>query len=79
KFMPRFDGPYPITAVDQQHSTVTLDMPNNNKNKVNVFHTSQVLPFKENDDDLFPSRKLEKPPPMVIDGDDEYFIKDIID
>ncbi|KAF4622194.1 hypothetical protein D9613_009369 [Agrocybe pediades] len=79
KFMPRFDGPFTITAVDQPHSTVTLEMPNNNKNKVNVFHTSQVLPYKENDDDLFPSRKLAKPAPVIVDGDDEYFIRDIID
>ncbi|KAF9544701.1 hypothetical protein CPC08DRAFT_606426, partial [Agrocybe pediades] len=44
-----------------------------------VFHTSQILPYKENDDDLFPSRKLAKPAPVIIDGDDEYFIRDIID
>lgn len=62
KFMPRFDGPYRVTATDESHSTVTLDMPRN-PNIFPVFHTSEVLPFKENDDTLFPERALHPPNP----------------
>ncbi len=53
KFMPRFDGPYQITSTDENHSTVTLDMLQHTSLFL-VFHTSEILPFKENDDRLFP-------------------------
>ncbi|CAA7258848.1 unnamed protein product [Cyclocybe aegerita] len=78
KFMPRYDGPYRITDVDEDHSTVTLDLPNS-PNMFPVFHTSQVKPFTENDATLFPSREFEKPPPIVTENGEEYYIRDIID
>lgn len=57
KFMPRFDGPFTIKNTDEKHSTVTLDLPNL-PNIFPVFHTSEIKPFIENDDSLFPSRAL---------------------
>ncbi|KAJ3491013.1 hypothetical protein NLJ89_g11381 [Agrocybe chaxingu] len=78
KFMPRYNGPYRITDVDEDHSTVTLDLPNS-PNMFPVFHTSQVKPFTENDATLFPSREFEKPPPIVTENGEEYYIRDIID
>jgi hypothetical protein len=78
KFMPRFDGPYRITATDEKHSTVTLDLPNS-PHAFPVFHTSELLPFKENDDDLFPHRALVPPTPVVRDGEQEFFIDKIVD
>ncbi|GLB45207.1 hypothetical protein LshimejAT787_2001120 [Lyophyllum shimeji] len=45
----------------------------------NTFHTSQVLPFVENDKDLFPSREYAEPPPVVTeDGLEEWFVDSII-
>jgi hypothetical protein len=35
---------------------------------------SQVLPFVENDNSLFPSRQLTQPAPLIIDDEEEYFI-----
>ena len=67
KFMPRFDGPYNITATDERHSTVTLKLPGHSTN-FPVFHTSEVKLFKENDDTLFPTRALAPPDPILIDG-----------
>jgi transposase InsO family protein len=78
KFMPRYDGPYAITATDEAHSTVTLDIPHK-PNLFPVFHTSEVHPFKENDDDLFPLRALHPPPPLTIDNHQEFFIDKIVD
>ncbi|CAA7264090.1 unnamed protein product [Cyclocybe aegerita] len=78
KFMPRYDGPYRITDVDEDHSTVTLNLPNS-PNMFPVFHTSQVKPFTENDATLFPSREFEKPLPIVTENGEEYYIRDIID
>ena len=76
--MPRFDGPYCILATNQKHSTVTLDIPNT-PNAFPVFHSSEVSPFNENDDNLFPSRALNPPKPILVDGEQEFFIEKIVD
>jgi len=79
KFMPCYDSPYTIIDVDEDHSTVTLDLPNS-PNIFPVFHTSEVLPYIECDTSLFPSRHLEEPPPIItLDGHKEYFIDKILD
>ena len=78
KFMPRFDGPYRILATNKTHSTVTLDIPEA-PNAFPVFHSSEVTLFKENDDNLFPSRALNPPKPILVDGEQEFFIEKIVD
>ena len=78
KFMPCFDGPYMVTAIAPHVSTITLDMPNT-PNAFPVFHTSQVCPLRMNDTNLFPSRKLERPGPVLIDGEEEFTIDHILD
>ena len=78
KFMPCFDGPFVIKDTDEKHSTVTLDLPNL-PNIFPVFHSSEVKPFTENNDDLFPSRALLLPEPVTIDGQQEFFIDRIVD
>ena len=77
KFMARHTGPFRITEIDEEHSTVTLDLPNS-ANFYPVFHTSEVIPFIENDDDLFPSRARHKPSPVVIEGAEEHFVDCIV-
>ena len=44
-----------------------------------TFHTSQVLPFVENDSSLFPSRTLQQPPPVIIDSEEAYYVDGILD
>jgi hypothetical protein len=78
KFMPRFDGPFTIKNTDEHHSTVTLDLPTR-PNIFPIFHTSEVKPFLENDDSLFPSRALIPRDPITIDGQQEFFIDKIVD
>ena len=78
KFMPRFDGPYTITAVDKKHSTVTIDIPHA-PHLFPVFHTSEVIPFQENDNSLFPTRIPTPPEPLMINGEQEFFIDKIVD
>ena len=79
KFMPRFDGLYTIINLDEQHSTVTLDLPNS-PNIHPTFHTSEVLPYIKSDTTLFPSRHFEEPDPITTDeGEEEYFIERILD
>jgi hypothetical protein len=78
KFMPRFDGPFTIKNTNEKHSTVTLDLPNLPQ-IFPVFHTSEIRPFSENDDSLFPSRALIPPKPITINGQQEFFIDKIVD
>lgn len=79
KFMPRFDGPYDILKAYPTSSIYTLRMPPGSKNHP-TFHSSQLRAFVENDDSMFPSRKLAQPGPIVTsEGTTEYFIDKIID
>ena len=78
KFMPHYNGPYHITAVDHIHSTVTLELPNK-PNIFPTFHFLQIIPFIENDNILFPQQQLTQPPPIVIDNEEEFFIDYILD
>jgi hypothetical protein len=78
KFMPQFDGPYEIIKVDPEHSTVTLNLPRS-PDIFPVFRTSEIMPFIENDESLFPSRTLHAPEPINIDNNLEHYIDKIID
>ena len=78
KFMPRFDGPYEITKINPDHSTVTLHLPRS-PDVFPVFHTSEILPFIENDESLFPSRSLHPPEPINVNDNLEHYIDKIID
>ena len=79
KFMPHFDGPYTVVNTDEKHSTVTIELPNT-PNVFPTFHTSEILPFIENNNSLFPSRKFEEPLPILTpEGNEEYFIERILD
>lgn len=76
--MPRYDRPYNITSINPKHSTVTLQLPNSH-NVFPVFHTSEVLPFIENDETLFPFCTLHSPEPVTVNLQLEHFVDRIID
>lgn len=78
KFMPCYNGPYLVTNTAPDVLTVTVDMPNN-PNTFPTFHTSQVLLFVENDDELFPLWKQDQLEPVVIKGENEYYVDRILD
>jgi hypothetical protein len=42
----------------------------------NVFHVSLLEPTA---DDAYPGQNMEPPPPVDIDGEDEYFIEAVLD
>jgi hypothetical protein len=77
--MPRFDGPYEITAAFPEKSVYTLRLPNN-PTSYPGFHASLLKPFILNDPDLFPNRALVKPGIVVTeDGSEETLIDRIVD
>jgi len=77
KFMARFDGPFTITGINEEHSTVTLNLPNS-ANYYPVIHTSNLIPAVENDDTLFPSRASHKPAPILVNSQVEHYVEQII-
>ena len=58
KLMPKFIGPYKILKAMNESSNVTLELPQEFKDrKINpTFHTNLVRPYIKNDDILFPKR-----------------------
>jgi hypothetical protein len=79
KFMPRFNGSFGVTHMYPDSSTYTLLLPEAT-NIYRTFHSSLLRPFIENDPNLFPSRTLECPGPVVTaKGETEYFIDWIVD
>lgn len=76
--MPQYDGPYIVTQMAPDISTIMVDMPNN-LNTFPTFHTSQALPFRENDRELFPMRELEQPELIMLEGETEYYVDQILD
>lgn len=79
KFFPRYDGPYKVIAGHPEMSTYTLELPAHS-NIFPTFHSSELLPFCENDDVLFAGRKKECPGPVIMDdGSHEYVLERILD
>ncbi len=56
----------------------TLELPNS-PNIFPVFHTSEIQPFRENNNERFPDRALHPPNPISINGQNEFFIDRIVD
>ena len=78
KLIPRYDGPYEVMDTNSDASVVELHIPSA-PNIFPIFHTSLVKPFQQNDDSKYPSRTLDAPGPVEIDGEEEYFIDRIVD
>ena len=79
KFMPCFDSPYHIVRSPPTKSNYTLELPNE-PNHFPTFHSSLLCPYHDNDIDLFPSRALAMPGPVVTtDGEEEWMIQWILD
>jgi hypothetical protein len=77
KFFPRWDGPYRIINSHPEASTYTLDI---RTNTYPVYHTAQLKKHHANDNNLFPSRQLAHPGPIVTsEGFEEYSVEEIID
>lgn len=78
KLMLRFDGPFLTMQAHPEKSNYTLHLPNEPKH-FPTFHTSQLQSFVPNNNNLFPSRKLPQPGPVVTsEGQQEWLIDRII-
>ena len=64
KFMVRYDGPYKALTSHLDTSTYMLDVPPTS-NIFSTVHSSDLKCFIPNDDECYPSRKHERPGPIV--------------
>lgn len=78
KLVSRWEGPYIVTHVNDEFSTVTLQLPEGDYS-FPTFHTRLVKPYKSNDDEMFPGRKRAPPDPVEVDGELEHFVEKIVD
>lgn len=67
-------GPFEIIARPGSHS-YTLWLPQSMRSIHSVFHVSQLISFPENP---FPGRIQPPPPPVEVDGEEEYKIAEIL-
>lgn len=79
KFMPRFDGPYSIVSANPESSTYTLDLPEHT-NVYPTFHVSELKKHVPNNAELYPSRELQRPGPIVTqNGTEEWEVQKLLD
>jgi hypothetical protein len=77
--MPQFDSPFTVPKANPTKSAYTLNLPNK-PNRFPTFHSSLLRQFIPNNDNLFPSRELSQPGPVVTpDGEEEWLIDRIMD
>ena len=80
KFVPKFIGPYPITAAFPASSNFEVALPPHLCIH-HRFHASKLRLHFPNDDLRFPSRKFDKPPPEpdASDGNtNEYVVEKVV-
>ena len=78
--MPIFIGPYKILKVMNNSSNITLELPQEFKDrKINpTYHTSLVPPYVKNNDILFPRRDTKVYYNFRNDKDQEWLVKEIL-
>ena len=78
--MPKFIGPYKILKAMNESSNVTLELPQEFKDrKINpTSHTNLVQPYIKNNDILFPKRDTKVYYDFGNDKDQEWLIKEIL-
>ena len=79
KLMPRSDGPFQVIQAFPERSVYTLQLPGDTQTFPG-FHASQLRRYRDNDDLLYPSRALERPPAVQGEGEEqEWELESIVD
>ena len=74
KFKPRYIGPFKVARQIKQ-DTYALHLPDHMRVH-NVFHASQLLPFRQRGEWVFPA--LERPGPVLVDGVEEHLVDKVL-
>ncbi len=80
KLLPLFIGPYEVIRVDNSTSNVTLELPQELKERriTPTFHASLIRPHYPNDDEVFPRREVKSHYDFGDTGEQEWFVDEII-
>jgi hypothetical protein len=80
KLVPRYIGPYCVLEANNKASTVTLELPDDLKNRrvSPTFHTNLVRWYIANNDDLFPKREAKSFYDFGVTADEEWLVDEII-
>lgn len=78
KFYARYDGPYTILKAHPDADAYTLDMPTS-ANPMLSYYIGDLSPYVENDDVLFPGRRLPRLGPVTVDGVEEFKLDSVVD
>ena len=78
--MPKFIGPYKILKAMNESSNITLELPQEFKDrKINpTFHTNLVWPYIKNNDILFPQRDTKVFYDFGNNEDQEWLVEEIL-
>ena len=75
--MARFDRPFEVTSVHKEALMVSIDVPTQ-PNAFPTYYTGHIKPFKANNTEKYPSRTLQEPGPIMVDGVEEYTVEKIV-
>ena len=80
KLMPKFIGPYKILKAMNLSLNITLELPQELKDRKikPTFHTNLVRPYIKNDDILFPKRNTKVFYDFGNDEDQEWLVEEIL-
>ncbi|SGY32227.1 BQ5605_C002g01336 [Microbotryum silenes-dioicae] len=78
KLFDRFEGPYKVIAANVATSNYTLQLSEGDRSHP-TFHVSKLRPYRANDPDLFPNREPARPKPVIVDGHDEWVVREILE
>ena len=79
KFYPRFAGPFEIIDAKLETSTYKLQLPPEYSTTHPTFYAKRLKLVIDNNNDLFPTHTMPKPPSVIDGTDDKYEIEYIRD
>lgn len=78
KLTPKYTGPFVIEEV-KSPVTYKLKLPPSLSRIHNVFHSSQLKPYYVDDGQYLGRPRISRPPPEIIDGEEEWGVERILD
>ena len=79
KLSDRYAGPFRVAEVRDNGVNVRLDLPAAFKRVHPVFHVEKIKRFTESRQDWPGRPQPERPPPVLVDGTEQYWAKRILD
>ena len=79
KLSDRYAGPFRIAEVRDNGVNVRLDLPAAYKRIHPVFHVEKIKRFTESQQDWPGRPQVDRPPPVLVDGAEQYWAKRILD